>query len=328
MRPATGQQASPKESVSELLSRADIPGMGLAEITGDRLKVSSFGDAAIGKTQVTDQTIFEAASLTKPVVGYLVMRLVEKKMLNLDDALIELLPSLPLPKDDPRSDKVTVRIALSHMTGLDGPDNRTLTFAEDPGTKFRYYPAGYRLVQRVIENIAGTDLESLARREVFEPLGMKSTSLVFMTEFSPNLATRHNLLSEPLDRYRDPRATANAAASLLTTANDYGLFLKEMLDPKVLSQQSIDTMLQSQVEVADTNGSVAWGIGWGLEPKRGTFFHYGDDGSAKCFTIGSRSKGAAMVYFTNSFNGMSIADEMVQCVIPGESPSVAWLNYQ
>ncbi|MEL7500763.1 MAG: serine hydrolase domain-containing protein [Planctomycetota bacterium] len=328
LHPILGQQAPNSETVSELLTRADIPGMGLAEIEGTQLKVSSFGDAAIGKTQVTDQTIFEAASLTKPVVGYLVMRLVEKKVLDLDDPLIELLPSLPLPKDDPRSKNVTVRMALAHMTGLDGPDNRTLTFAEEPGSTFRYYPAGYRLVQRVIENLTDTKLDSLARREVFEPLGMKSTSFVFKSEFASNVATRHNLLSEPLVRNRDPGTPANAAASLLTTAKDYGLFLREMLNPKVLSQKSIDTMLQVQIDVADTDGTVAWGIGWGLEPERGAFFHYGDDGSAKCFTIGSRSRGAAMAYFTNSFNGMSIADEMARRVIPSESPSVAWLNYK
>ncbi|MEM0926034.1 MAG: serine hydrolase domain-containing protein [Planctomycetota bacterium] len=314
--------------VPTIIKRADIPGLGLAVVTPDELRVSIYGDAKVGQQPATEETVFEAASLTKPVVAYLVMRLVERDVLRLDDRLIELLPSLPLPADDARSQEVTVRMALAHMTGLDGPDDRMLTFAEDPGTTFRFYPAGYRLVQRIIEDKEGASLDVLAKRDVFDPLGMTSSSLVYLTDFADRLATRHGILISPIDRDRDPSLPANAAASLMTTTRDYGLFLQAMLQPKGLSEASVKAMLTPQIKVEDPDVGVAWGIGWGLEPQKGTFFHWGDDGAAKCFTIGSRSDERAMVYFTNSFYGMSIADEMSKRYFPGDKPSVEWLGYK
>ena len=311
----------------QFMVRADIPGLGLAKVSSDKISVNVYGYATVGKTCATEDTMFEAASLTKPVVAYLVMRLVERDVIELDDALIDLLPSLPLPNSDPRSKQVTVRMALAHMSGLSGPDDRMMKFVEDPGVKFEYYPAGYRLVQRVVEHLEKTDLETLVQREVFAPLGMTSSSLVYQSKFVERLATRHNILSEPIDKPRDPNRPANAAASLLTTTGDYARFLQEIVNPKVLKKDSIAAMLQPQIVVDETDGQVAWGIGWGLEPERGTFFHWGDDGAAKCFTIGSRSKHQAMVYFTNSFHGMCIAGDMAQNVIQGDAPAVKWLGY-
>lgn len=310
------------------MKRADIPGLGMAEVSRDSMEVQVYGEAKVDEQCVTEDTIFEAASLTKPVVAYLVMRLVERGALELDDPLVDLLPTLPLPSDDPRSKKVTVRMALAHMSGLNGADDRTLSFSEDPGTTFRYYPPGYRLVQRVVEHLEKQSLEALAQREVFEPLGMTSSSLRYRPEFAERLATRHNVLGDPIERDRDPDMPANAAASLMTTAGDFGRFLQAMIQPKGLSDASIAAMLAPQINVEEHNDAVAWGIGWGLEPKRGTFFHWGDDGAAKCFTIGSRSSEQAMVYFTNSFYGMSIAGEMSQRVLPGDSPAVKWLKYR
>ncbi|MEO1009176.1 MAG: serine hydrolase domain-containing protein [Planctomycetota bacterium] len=311
----------------EFMQRADIPGLGLAEVSGEQIDVSAFGYAERPSACVTESTIFEAASLTKPVVAYAVLRLVDRGRLGLDDPLVDLLPTLPLPPDDPRSARVTVRMALSHSTGLRGPDDRTLAFEDDPGEAFRYYPPGYRLVQRAIEHLENATLEEIARREVFEPLGMQSSSLVYRVEFADRLATRHRMLGEPIERQREPGRPANAAASLLTTPGDYGRFLRAMLDGEGLTTDSHAAMLEPQIRVPGTNGAVAWGVGWGLEPDRGTFFHWGDDGAAKCFTMGSTDRDEAFAYFTNSFYGMAVAGEFAADLLPGDSPAVQWLGY-
>ncbi|MEO1510707.1 MAG: serine hydrolase, partial [Planctomycetota bacterium] len=120
---------------------------------------------------------------------------------------------------------------------------------------------------------------------------------------------------------------ANAAASLITTPRDYGLFLRAMLNAEGLSARSRDAMLTPQIDVPDTSGAVAWGVGWGLEPARGTFFHWGDDGAAKSFAIGALDEDRATVYFANSYYGMAIAGEISGRLIPGESPAVEWLGY-
>ncbi|MEM9066018.1 MAG: serine hydrolase [Planctomycetota bacterium] len=311
----------------EFVTRADIRGIGLAEVTRDDIDVSVYGYAEYPIACVTEDTVFEAASLTKPVVAYLVMRLVDQGRLGLDDSLIELLPSLPLPEGDPRSGRVTIRMALAHSTGLEGPDNAELRFVSEPGETFSYYPAGYRLVQRIIEDLEGDTLEAIAQREVFVPLGMTSSSLVFREDLLPRIATRHRILGDAFQRDRDPEQPANAAASMVTSTGDYGRFLNAMLGGDGLTDLSRDAMLTPQIDVPETDGAVAWGIGWGLEPARGTFWHYGDDGAAKCFTIGSTEQGRAIVYFTGSTSGLSIAGEMAERLIPGESPAVEWLGY-
>lgn len=311
----------------QFMTRADIPGLGMAEIRDEDIKVSLYGYAESPVTCVTDRTIFEAASLTKPVVGYLVMRLVDQGRFTLDDALIELLPSLPLPSDDPRSAEVTVRMALAHSTGLDGPDDAELSFVDDPGATFRYYPAGYRLVQRIIEHIESESLEAVMQREVFAPLGMQSSSLVFRGDLVSRVALRHRILGEPLQRDRNPAAPPSAAASLITTPLDYGKFLRAAMSGDSLSEASRTAMFTPAITVPNTNGAVAWGIGWGLEPNRGTFFHYGDDGAAKSFVIGADDAGESVVYFANSYYGMAIAGEIAERVAPGVSPGVEWLGY-
>jgi CubicO group peptidase (beta-lactamase class C family) len=323
--PTSGAQADCP--APEFMARADVRGLGLAEVDRDGVDVSVYGFAEYPGECVTEETIFEAASLTKPVVAYLTLRLVDQGRLGLDDALVERLPSLPLPADDPRSARVTMRMALAHSTGLRGSDDGELSFIAAPGETFRYYPAGYRLVQRVVEHVEGATLEELAQREVFGPLGMTNSSLVFRVDLLDRIATRHRMLGDPFQRRRDPARPANAAASLITTPGDYGRFLRAMLTGEGLSPGSLNAMLTPNVTVPDTEGSVAWGVGWGLEPTSGTFFHWGDDGSTKCFTMGSREAGRAFVYLTNSYYGMAIAGEIAAQQLPGEHPSIGWLGY-
>ena len=126
-----------------------------------------------------------------------------------------------------RCDKqITARMALSHATGF--PNRRTFTedgrlaIMFEPGTRFRYSGEGIALLQMVIEELTGQDLETLAQARVFSLLRMRRTSYVWQTAYEDDFALPHDEFgrSRPLFRSQSP----SAAGSLVTTAGDYARF--------------------------------------------------------------------------------------------------------
>ncbi len=169
-------------AVETLMDQGRVPGASIAMIrNGELVGARGLGlaDASAG-TPVTAETLFEAASLSKPVFAYMVLKLAERGELDLDRPLSEILPHPDL--DDPRRDQLTARQVLSHTTGLpnwrpgrwsDNPGPLVLSF--DPGSRFSYSGEGFEYLRRVVEKLTGSGLEDLATREIFEPLGMSST---------------------------------------------------------------------------------------------------------------------------------------------------------
>ena len=85
--------------------------------------------------------------------------------------------------------------------------------------------------------------------------------------------------------------------------------------------------LEPQVHMQDMQ--IAWGLGWGLETKSGTFFQWGDydHGRFKAFAIGSMQQRRATVVLTNGFHGMAIMPELIGKSLSGPHPAFAWLGY-
>ncbi len=314
-------------TVEELMHAGRVPGAAFALIAGGELageRGLGLADAAAG-TPVTEETVFEAASLSKPVVAYMVMKMAERGEIDLDRPLAEVLPHPDL--DDPRGKQLTARQVLSHTTGLpnwrpgrwtDEPGPLSLGF--DPGSRFSYSGEGFEYLRLVVEEVSGTGLEELARREVFGPLGMSHSS--FLYDSTLPAAMPHDFLGETSEKRVG--GEVNAAGSLHTTAGDYARFVAEILRPRHLGAE----MLAPQVEVEVEAGTgVAWGLGWGLEPAGGTFWHWGDNGDSRCFVMASRDTGDGLVLFTNSRNGLAIAEAAFGKLFGEGRPAFAWIDY-
>ncbi|MBO9151646.1 serine hydrolase [Chitinophaga sp. GCM10012297] len=321
-----------ENDVPALMKGANIPGMAVALIRdGKLIWTHSFGVSHSGTGQpVTPSTIFEAASLSKVVAAYAVLKLADEGKLNLDAPLVQYLGNNYGVENDERVKRITARMVLSHCTGFPNwrPDGGKLVIQFSPGEKFQYSGEGFVMLSKALEMITGTEFNAYVKRSVFEPLGMTSSSFTKETMFDSLQAFRHNLLGQPSGRWGG--YGVNAAASLRTTIGDYAAFLVALLNGKGLRPATLQAMFSPQIGVGEKAPQVAWGLGVGLEntPSGKYAWHWGDQGDSKCYFTADLEKKNAILYFTNSHNGLAIITEMLGDGIGGQHPAVAWLDYE
>lgn len=322
------------DTIQSLMRAAEIPGLSIAVVRArDIIWSGAFGVASTETREpVTEATVFEAASLSKPVFAYAVLRMVERGELDLDQPLWELHP-YPRLEHDPRARLITARMVLTHTTGLPNWGGTPLEIQHDPGSRWSYSGEGFVYLQRSLEARTGLGLDELARREAFGPLGMNRSGYVWRAAYDTLAATGHDMVGAPVDK-RKPE-DGNAAASLHTTAVDYARFLAAVLGGDGISQETRNTLLEASVAVRDwESGDIVprlhWALGWGAqEGDAGTaIWHWGDNGSFRCFVIGYPERGDGLVYFTNSENGLAIAEDLVSLFHPDTHHAVRYLDYR
>lgn len=167
-----------------LMRLASVPGVSIAVVErGTVAWARSFGVLSTSTQQpVGDDTLFEAASMSKPVFAYGALRLADAQRLDLDRPLVTYHRPSYLPSD-PRIDRITARHVLAHTSGLpnwgDDANPETLRPAFDPGTRFLYSGEGYFWLQLAVERITGLGLDAFMRQTLFEPAGMRHSAFAW-----------------------------------------------------------------------------------------------------------------------------------------------------
>jgi len=305
------------------------------------------------QVRVTPLTVFRAASLSKPVFAYLVLRLADEGVLDLDRPLYQYL-SRPLSEypdyadlaAEPRYRAITARMALSHTTGFpnwrwQSSDNR-LTIMFDPGTGFSYSGEGYRYLQFVVESLTRKGIDELAREKVFIPLGMERSSYLWQPRFEGGIAL--DLAGIPQTIREKIRTEANAAGSLLTTAADYARFLLAAMDGKGLRQDMQAGMLRPQIEIATPSlfgargsaiseesrrGGLAWALGWGaLRSTVGTvYFHVGAEPGCENYAAYFVDQKAGYVLLSSGGEFGGVTRHVAPRLIGDRVSPFDWLGY-
>lgn len=333
-----------ERAVPTLMAEADVPGLSLALVRGGELAWHrGFGVRnAETREPVGEDTVFEAASLSKPVFAYAVLKLADAGRLDLDAPLNKYLPGNYDVGEDARLNQITARRVLSHTTGFPNwrPRGETgLKIHFTPGERFSYSGEGYVYLSDAVERLTGEPFNDFMRRTVFAPLGMTESSFVWREDYGARKIFKHNAVGKPTGQNKP--AGANAAASLHTTARDFGLFLAAVLKGKGLRKETARLFWTPQVWVGEGTNStaapprrlsreVAWGLGWGVQKTAEgvSIWHWGDNGNSKAYVVAYPKEKLGVVFFANSAGGLSIARELLAEAVGGSQPALAWLGYE
>ena len=321
----------------ELMEEAIVPGLSIALIQdGKLLWRQGFGvkDSA-SKELVDNDTVFEAASVSKTVFAYAVMKLCEKGIIDLDIPLTQYAPQ-PFIEGDPRLELITARHVLSHTNGFQdwrsGEEPLKIHFT--PGEQFLYSGEGYHYLQSVVTHLTGqvnlsdcaryeadfevcaTDIDSYMKRNLLEPFGMASSGYVWNDTFEKHAARPHDAQGKSFAKNK-PAATDAAryasAGGLHTTPTDYAKFLIEIVDPKEndafrLSKKSLQEMLRPQVKLdaqQKIDGASAWALGWAIQEREtgNVIVHSGGQAGFRSLAMASVERKSGFIMLTNGDNG-------------------------
>lgn len=327
------------DAIPRLMAEAGIPGLSIALVRGGEVAwTGAYGVmSAESDVPVTDRTVFEAASLSKPVFALVALDALERGLIDLDVPISTYYRYERFAADE-RVDLITPAMVLSHRTGLPNWDREgDLELERDPGERFGYSGEGYVYLQKALEARTGRGLEEQAEDVVFKPFGMTDTGFLWRDDYQTRLAMGHDAAG--LGQERNRYVEENAAYSLVTTASDYGAFLANVMRGANLNEALLKDMLSTHTRMIGTEtktvhppeiwGVIHWGLGWGIQAIDGKriYFHWGDNDFYHAFVAFSPADDIGFVYFTNSQNGLGIAGDVASIVVDDMTPAIEWLGY-
>jgi CubicO group peptidase (beta-lactamase class C family) len=301
------------------MSGAAVPGLGIAVVERGRVAWSrGFGvkDASLN-TRVDKTTMFEAASMSKPVFAYVVMKLVELGVLSLDVPLTTYASSRFL-EGDSRLQLMTARHVLSHTGGFQNwrSEKAPLAIHFTPGSRHMYSGEGYNYLQTVTTQLLGEPFEAYMTKRLLKPFGMASSRYVWNDQAARLMARPHDATGTAVERARSTESNVaryGSAGALLSTPVDYAKFLIEVISPRPadavrLKPESVREMLRPSVKLDKSEPPSSWALGWQIfhGPGRDFIYHGGDNRGFHCAAVGSVAGQSGYVAMTNGDGGVSV----------------------
>ncbi|MBL4670465.1 MAG: class A beta-lactamase-related serine hydrolase [Flavobacteriales bacterium] len=306
-----------KDETEKWLKQKNIPALGIGYIEDGKIKqINVFGELEKGR-KAPKNTIWNVASLTKPIVTLITLKLVSNGNWSLDEPIYHYWID-PDVKNDDRYKTLTTRHILSHQTGFsnwrwfDKESENKLTFHFNPGTNYQYSGEGYEYLKKALENKFKISLEKLADSLIFKPLKMKDTRFYWNKKMDESrFAKWHTAGGELYDTYKNNNVSA--ADDLLTTIEDYTKFILYIINGAELSESLQKEMSEEQVRI---NSSKYWGLGFWIDEninKNGdiTLVHGGDDIGVHTIAFMLPKTKQGLIIFTNSDNGTEAFQEVL-----------------
>ena len=317
-------RADLENKVSAWMTENKVPGVSIAVIENAKIawrRALGVKDVASNVPVDTD-TMFEAASMSKPVFAYVVMKLCETGVMDLDTPLTRYTSERFL-EGDRRLDLITARHVLSHTTGFQNwrSEKEPLAIHFAPGEKYMYSGEGYNYLQTVVTRLLGQPFETYMKARLLGPLGMTSSAYVWTDALGKRMARPHDPNGKPVDNKKSDSAGVaryGSAGALLTTPTDYAKFVIEVINPKPsdavrLKEQSVTEMLRPHVKLERGQYPASWALGWQIfhNSNRDFIFHGGDNEGFHCGACASVAGQSGFVVMTNGDKGTVILRNLI-----------------
>ncbi|HEX2211241.1 MAG TPA: serine hydrolase [Longimicrobium sp.] len=342
-------------TLQERMQYYRVPAVSVAVINDGRIEwARAWGEAEAGSGIAADTaTLFQAASISKPVAAIAALRLVEQGRLSLDEDVNARLTSWRVPENEfTATEKVTLRRLLSHSAGttvhgfpgyaagdtvptvvqiLDGqaPANtRPVRVDTVPGSRWRYSGGGYTIAQLLMADVTGQPFAELMREQVLRPAGMIHSTYAqpLPADRAGSAAAGHSGAGTALPG-KHHTYPEQAAAGLWTTPSDLARLLIDVQRAydgetgRVITPETARLMLTTQA------GS--YGLGFGLSGRGDSlaFQHGGSNEGFRAFVSAQARGGRGVVIMTNGENGQQVAMEVLRAIareygIPVARPNV------
>ncbi|MEO0625462.1 MAG: serine hydrolase domain-containing protein [Bacteroidota bacterium] len=327
-------------SIAEGLEEYGILNISVAVIEGGQVKwAKGYGQKQPGSAEAVDEnTIFQAASISKPVAAMGVFNLVREGLVDIDENVNTYLSSWKLPENEFTAEQpVTLRHLMTHTAGttvhgfpgytqtdtfpsdievLNGEGNtspiRVDTF---PGVMNRYSGGGYTIMERVVEDMTGTNFADFMRTKVLSPLGMERS-----TYEQPLPEERVAEIAVAVDGNGESyeglfhNYPEQAAAGLWTTPTDLARFAIGVQEAYAGTSKSV--LDQEQVSVMLTQNEHGHGHGPGIGENEGdlVFMHGGKNAGYTCHLYAWAETGNGMVVMSSADNAWSFIQDVERAI--------------
>ena len=345
-------QPAPTMTVADRMKHYHVPGVSVAFFEQGQIawtRTYGFADVA-AKAPVTPETLFQAASISKPVSALAMLRLVQEGKLNLDEDVNAKLRAWKVPENEfTKEQRVTLRRIVSHSAGLtvhgfpgyasheevptiiqilngEKPANTAPIRVDTiPGTLWRYSGGGYVVMQLLLTEATGKPFPQILHDLVLQPVAM--THSTYEQPLPKSLAgfaaTPYRSGGEPVKG--GPHTYPEMApAGLWTTPSDLARLAIEVQNEyagkssKILSQEMMKQMLRRQKD--------DWGLGFGLQNSGSKliFGHGGANEGYRCDLEAYAESGQGLAIMTNSDSGGGLATEYLRAV----GKEYSWSDFQ
>jgi CubicO group peptidase (beta-lactamase class C family) len=338
-------------TLTDRMKELNVPGVSIAVIHNGKIEwARGFGLRSIGGQPVDDATLFQAASISKPLSAMAALHLVQQGKLSLDTDINTYLTTWKLPTAPVAAGKpVTLRELLTHTAGIsvhgfpgyaksdtvptlvqvlngEKPANTApIRIEAPPGDHWQYSGGGYTIMQQTLIDVTKEPYPKLMHDTVLAPIGMNHSTYnqPLPAAMEADAATPYRGDGKPVEggSHTYPEM---AAAGLWTTPSDlarYAIEVQRSLQGKanhVLSTEMTRQML--------TPGKGNWGLGLEIGGSKDNpyFSHGGANEGFRCIFVAYEKAGEGAAVMTNGDNGGPLGDEIMRSI----ASEYGWPDYK